>query len=65
MPDPYPFVYQCRDCGAVQRVTQADASEVAERERPRFTADVALRDVHGWPRTRPDSICPKCKNGSK
>lgn len=60
MPDPFPFVYQCRECGAVQRVTRADASEVAARERLRFTADVALRDVHEWPRARPDSICWQC-----
>jgi hypothetical protein len=62
MPDPFPFVYQCRECGAVQLVTRADASEVAEQQRPRFTADDALREVHGWKRARPDSLCSGCGN---
>jgi len=61
MPDPYPFVYQCRECGAVRSVTRADAETVASRERPRFTADVALKEVHGWSRARPDSIWPSCR----
>lgn len=62
MPDPFPFVYQCGQCGAVQRVTRADAKGVAERERPRFTADVALREVHGWERARPESVCQVCSS---
>jgi hypothetical protein len=60
MPDPYPFVYQCRQCGAVRRVTRADAEEVADRERPRLTADVALRELYGWAQARPDSVCAAC-----
>lgn len=62
MLDPFPFVYQCRECGAVQLVTRADASEVEEHQRPRFTADVALREVHGWEQARPDSLCPGCSS---
>lgn len=59
-PDPFPFVYTCRECGAVQLVTRADASEVEEHQRPRFAADVALREVYGWARARPESVCPRC-----
>jgi len=65
MPDPYPFVYQCRQCGAVQRVTHTDAETVSPQERPRLTADLALQEVHGWVQARPDSICPKCTNGTQ
>jgi rubrerythrin len=60
MPDPFPFVYQCRQCGAVQRVTRGDVSGVVERKRPRFTADAVLREVYDWAQARPDSVCPTC-----
>ncbi len=65
LPKAFPFVYQCRESGAVQLVTRAEALEVGERQRPRFTADVALRDAHGWAQARPDSICPACTDSKQ
>lgn len=58
MPNVFPFVYQCRQCGAVQSVTRADVERVDER--PRFAADEVLREKYNWRRARPDSICPQC-----
>jgi hypothetical protein len=57
---PFPFVYQCRECGRGAVVTRADADKVEKRRRPRLTADAALQNVYGWTQARPASICPEC-----
>lgn len=60
MPDPFPFAYECRECGAVQVVTRADTSEVADHQRPHLTADAVLQEIRGWGHARPDPVCSGC-----
>jgi hypothetical protein len=58
----FPFLYECRQCGAIESVKQSDAPPRPDEpyDRPRVRADAALRENYEWGRARPDPICPDC-----